>query len=101
MALGLAVSLVVALAWAIWWLVASARRDRRGAARPAHRFRGQGEAVTVAELLRDAQERGEGFRLNWTEDDLNTIGLIRPYARDQLPTTILPKIDNNGGVDEG
>jgi hypothetical protein len=73
-ALGAAISLVVALAGVIWWLVASARRDRRrqriavdyarcylgepglrGRPEPAHLLRGQGEAITVAELLDQAE----------------------------------------------
>lgn len=62
-ALGVMVPLILALAWAIWWLVASARRERRRRQAadaysnryqvgggfmgerqtPAHLFRGQGE----------------------------------------------------------
>jgi hypothetical protein len=122
-ALGVMVPLVVALTWAIWWLVASARRERRrrqaaevygsryqveggfmGAHEaPAHLLRGQGEAVTVAELLEEAIERGEATRLNWPEGDLDQAGWVRPYAQDQFPTAILPRVEdtaNNIDVDQ-
>jgi hypothetical protein len=93
-AAGVAVPLVVALVCAVWCLVANSRRERprRGS---THVFRGQGEAVTVAELLNDATERGEGIRLNWPEDDLDERGLVRPYAQDQFPTIILPRIEDD------
>src|SRR2546429_78312 len=90
------VSLTVALGGAIWFLVASGRRDRQERNAPGHRFRGQGEAVTVAELVEDAVERGEAIRLNWPEGDNVETGRVRPYAQDQFPTTILPKIDDFG-----
>jgi hypothetical protein len=92
-AASIAVPLLVALVCAVWCLVASSRREgrRRGA---AHVFRGQGEAVTVAELLNEAAERGEGVRLNWPEEDLDERGLARPYAQDQFPTMILPRIED-------
>jgi hypothetical protein len=110
--LGAVVSLVVALAWAIWWYVASVRRDRRrqrvaaayagryrvagglwADTRAAHLFRGQGEAVTVAELLDEARERGEAIRLNWP-DEPGHAGRVRPYALGQLPTAILPPVNH-------
>jgi hypothetical protein len=119
MALGVTISLVVALAWAIWWTVASVRRDRRrqrvaaayarryqgepgllGDTRPAHRFRGQGDAVTVAELLDEAGERGDGLRLNWPEHDLDRAGRVRPYVQDEFPTAILPRVDHNRDTDD-
>lgn len=112
MASGVTVLLVVALAWAVWWLVGSSRREQRReravadyARRyqvdagfigdhesPAHLFRGQGECVTVAELLEEAVERGDGIRLNWPEDNLDDVGRVRPYVRDQFPTAVLPPV---------
>jgi hypothetical protein len=86
-ALVCSVSLVVGLV-AVCWLVRA--RRRRG---PAHLFRGQGEAVTVDELLEEAKQRGEGVRLNWPQTDLDEAGLVRPYVQDQFPTAILPPID--------
>lgn len=56
---------------------------------PRHLFRGQGEAITVAELLEDAVERGEGVRLNWPVDDLD-FSPIRADELGQYPTVILP-----------
>lgn len=90
------VPLIVALAGAIWYLVAIVRRDRLERNASSHRFRGQGEAVTVTELIEDAVERGEGLRLNWPQDDIDNTGRVRPYAQDQFPTAILPKIDDFG-----
>lgn len=97
---GVTVPLTVALAGAIWFLVASGRRDRQERNAPGHRFRGQGEAVTVAELVEDAVERGEAIRLNWPEGDIDETGRTRPYAQDQFPTTILPKIEGFGDQDK-
>ena len=45
MAASFVVPLVVALCWAIWFLVASSRGDRRTHDVTGHVFRGQGEAV--------------------------------------------------------
>lgn len=126
-ALGLAVILVVGLCGAMWWLVASSLRERRqrhqrqaaadfargSSARvrfrgddehPAHVFRGQGEVVTVAELLEAAREHDDGVRLKWRERDeartrVTASGSlnaqcwpgVRPYAQGQLPTVVLPK----------
>jgi hypothetical protein len=90
------VPLIVALTGTIWYLVALVRRDRQERNALSHRFRGQGEAVTVAELVEDAVERGEAIRLNWSADDIAETGRVRPYAQDQFPTTILPKIDDFG-----
>ncbi|HEU5472416.1 MAG TPA: hypothetical protein VFV67_17320 [Actinophytocola sp.] len=59
--------------------------------RPGHLFRGQGEAITVAELLQDAIERGEGIRLNWPTDDLYA-SPIRADEQGQFPTVILPMV---------
>ena len=105
---GLAVSLCVALSWAIWCLTASTQRQRRqramrhhastdqtggigGYGRPIHRFRGQGEAVTVSELLDEAIQRGEGIRLNWPTDDLPASPIQADHLG-QFPTAILPRV---------
>lgn len=96
MAIGIALSLVVALAGAIWFLVANSQQKRRTREATGHVFRGQGETVTVAELIEDAAERGEGIRLNWSGEDFDEAGQVRPYAQDQFPTVILPKIDGFG-----
>lgn len=83
-------ALAVGLAWAICALVA----DNRG--RPkTHVFRGQGEAITVADLLDDAAERRAGVRLNWPTDD-REFSPIRPDDRGQYPTVILPPISGDG-----
>lgn len=113
MALGMTVPLVVGLCSAIWWLVASSRRERRRRRaatdgndrrdqaapsstrqrdRPAHLFRGQGEAVTVAELLEEARERGGSVRPDWPKERLDEAGWVRPYARGQLPTVVLARV---------
>ena len=57
-----------------------------------HVFRGQGEAVTAAELLEEAVERGEGIRLNWSDDDVDEIERMRPFVQDQFPAAILPRV---------
>lgn len=97
---GVAVVLTVALAGAVWFLVARFLRDRRNRTATTHVFRGQGQAVTVAELLEDAAERGEPVRLNWPEDHLDKAGRMRPYVQDQFPTAILPKIEDFDDQDE-
>ncbi|MFL6140842.1 MAG: hypothetical protein ACJ72N_03085 [Labedaea sp.] len=108
---GLTASMCVALSWAIWCLVASARQERRwravrhhassdqtgaidGYERPIHRFRGQGEAITVAELLEEAIERGEGIRLSWPTEDTQA----SPIQADELgqwPTAVLPRVEDD------
>lgn len=97
MAWGLVVVLVVALVAVIWLLVMQCRKTPQGQPSTRHVFRGQGEAVTVAELVAEAKEQGEGVRLNWPEDDLDRARPMRPYIQDQFPTVILPVV---GGVDE-
>ncbi|HEU5472232.1 MAG TPA: hypothetical protein VFV67_16380 [Actinophytocola sp.] len=94
-ALALMVPLVVALGCAISFLVGDTRRARRrrAARRSRHRFRGQGEAITVAELVDDATEKGQGIRLSWPEDDLYR-SPIRPDELGQFPTVILPRVDD-------
>lgn len=82
---------VAVLAGVVVWLVVRWRRRRH---RSAHLFRGQGQAVTVAELLEEAAERGEGVRLNWPDTDLDEAGLVRPYVQDQFPTAILPRLSD-------
>ncbi|HEU5474104.1 MAG TPA: hypothetical protein VFV67_25950 [Actinophytocola sp.] len=89
-ATGSAVVLSVALCCAIVRLLSERRLDRnRGGA--AHAFRGQGEAILVAELLEEAAERGQGIRLNWPEDDFEA-SPIRPDGWGQYPTAELPRI---------
>jgi hypothetical protein len=86
--------LCVALIGAIWYLVASSRREQRKRAPMSHAFKGQGEAVTVAELLEEAVEQGDSIRLNWSVDDLDSFGRVRPYVQDEFPTAILPKVED-------
>lgn len=89
MAAGFIVPLTVALAWAIWFLLTQNRRERH-----RHVHRGQGEAVTVDELVEETIEQGEPLRLNWSEqDEAKAHGRwrgTRPYAQDQLRTEIMP-----------
>lgn len=99
-AAGVAVVLAVALAAAAWFLVARCLRDRRSRTTTTHVFRGQGQAVTVSELLEEAAERGEPVQLNWTEDVLDEAGRMRPHVEDQFPTAILPKIEDFDDHDE-
>ncbi|MFL6142510.1 MAG: hypothetical protein ACJ72N_11685 [Labedaea sp.] len=89
------VPLTVALAWATWYLMALGRSYRRQPSM-SHVFRGQGEAITVAELLQEAVEQGEGMRLNWTGADLDAGGRVRPHMRDEFPTAILPRVRDFG-----
>ena len=88
-AAGFIVPLTVALAWAVWFLLAQSRRERH-----RHVLRGQGEAVTVGELMEETIEQGEPLRLNWSkQDEAKARGRwrgIRPYAQDQLGTEIMP-----------
>lgn len=96
---GIALAVAVALAGAVWFLVARCLRDRRSRSATTHLFRGQGQAVTVAELLEEAAERGEPIRLNWP-NDLDEAGRMRPYEPQQFPTAILPKIEDFDDQDE-
>ncbi|MFL6141752.1 MAG: hypothetical protein ACJ72N_07770 [Labedaea sp.] len=109
-ALALSVPLIMGGAWAVSFLAIDTRREGRLRAlrhharddhavdsacncyaRPGHRFRGQGEAITVAELLEDAIERGVGIRLNWPEDDLDR-SPIQADEQGQFPTVVLPSL---------
>ena len=100
--------LMAGLFWSIWYTVADSKHERRrrrvvasymraphgfrdGNGRSVHRFRGQGEAVTVAELLEDAVEQGEGLRLNWPTDDASA-SPIRADGLGQFPTVVLPRM---------
>lgn len=114
MAAAFVIPLSVALAWAIWYLVAQYRAEQQRRTPTRHVFKGQGEAVTVAELIEDSAEQGGGVRLNWSEEDEARAHSrwpgIRPYVQDQLgteimrsainaegdfPTEILPKIEDD------
>jgi hypothetical protein len=103
--------LAMALGGAVGWLVSGSRRERqrrravrdymqerRGIrdepVRPVHRFRGQGEAITVAELLEEAVEEGRGLRLNWPADDFDA-SPIQPDEQGQFPTVVLPRIGDD------
>ena len=88
-----AVPLLIALISAIWFLVANSRKKKRKHAPTDHVFRGQGEAVTVAELLEEAIEHGDGIRLNWSKDDLDALGRVRPHVQDEFPTAVLPRVE--------
>lgn len=98
MAASFIVPLTVALAWAVWFLVAQYQAERQRQTPTRHVFKGQGEAVTVAELLEDTIEQGEGVRLNWSEADEAKASDrwfgIRPYAKDQMGTEIIPRPDD-------
>lgn len=115
MAAAIVIPLALALAGAICLLVAQNRATRRPVP-TRHLFRGQGEAVTVAELLDNTLEQGKGAQLNWSADDEARADSrwrgLRPYVQDQMgtefisknfssesdfPTEILPRVD---GPDE-
>jgi hypothetical protein len=98
-AAGVAVPLFVALLAAITYLAATCRQQRRRRTPTGHVFRGQGEAVTVAELLEDAAERGDGIRLNWSRKDVDAAGRVRLDSLDEFPTAILPNVANAGDED--
>ncbi|HEU5471339.1 MAG TPA: hypothetical protein VFV67_11850 [Actinophytocola sp.] len=70
------------------------RPPRHKSDRPLHRFYGQGEAITVPELLEEAIGNGHGLRLNWPVDDF-AASPIRPDDQGQFPTVILPTIDSD------
>jgi hypothetical protein len=97
--LAVVIPLVLALALATFFLVANARRKRR--------WRNQGQAVTVAELVELAIQQGEATRLHWAKDDLDVYGRVRPSAQHDLPTAILPVLTdkpttrNRGTADGG
>jgi len=84
-AAGVVISLLLALGLAILFLVASSRRARR-------RRQATSRIISVAELLERAAKHGEPVRLNWANADLDAYGRVRPQARDQFPTGILPKL---------
>lgn len=94
-ALGIIVVMTVAFAFIICLLVTQDRSSQHTGERNRHVFRGQGEAVTVAELLAEAQERGEPIQLNGTPDDEDKAALMRPYVQDQFPTAQLPHIEDS------
>lgn len=94
MALGIIAAVTVALAFIACLLVTQDRSSQHTDDRNRHVFRGQGEAVTVAELLADAKERGDPTQLTWTPDDEDKAALIRPYVQDQFPTAQLPRIED-------
>src|SRR5687767_4693489 len=94
LAASFAVPLFVTLVGAIWLLVASSRRERRERVPTGHVLQGQGEAVTVAELLEEAIEQGEPIRLNWSEDNVDAVGRVRPYVQNEFPTAVLPRIED-------
>lgn len=83
---GIAISVALALGLAAFFLAVKAERRRRN----------QGQAVTVAELLEDAKQHGEPLRLNWSRDELDAYGRVRPEAHDDLPTGVFPAVrDSN------
>jgi len=100
MAWGLVVVLVVALVAVIWLLVMQCRKTPQGQPSTRHVFRGQGEAVTVAELVAEAKEQGEGVRLNWPEDDPDRPHATRPFVQDGFPTVILSKVGDTEELDD-
>lgn len=92
-ALGIIVVVTVAFAFVTCLLITEDKARQHTDEQHQHAFRGQGEAVTVAELLADAKERGEPIRLNWPTEDVDEAGLMRPYVQDQFPTAELPRIE--------
>lgn len=84
---GVVISLVLALGLAIFLLVARARRNRR-------RREAADRVVSVAELIERAVQLGEPTQLNWSTDDLDAYGRVKPAANanTDLPTAILPKL---------
>jgi hypothetical protein len=80
---------VLAVAFVTCLLVTRDRNDRHTQGRNRHVFRGQGEAVTVAELLADAREKGKPTRLDQPAVHPSEAWLMRPYIHDQFPTVKL------------
>jgi hypothetical protein len=79
---GIAVSSTLAVGLACFFLVVKARRRVRA--------RSQSRGVMVAELVERAAWRGEPTRLNWSQDQLDAYGRVRPEAHDDLPTAVFP-----------
>jgi hypothetical protein len=52
----------------------------------------QDRTVTVPDLLKRAVQAGDPLRLNWPDSDADEPSLVRPYAQDDFPTGVLPKI---------
>jgi hypothetical protein len=80
------IPLGLALGLAIFFLVARARQERR-------RREAASRTITVDELLARASRQGEATHAHWSTDDLDAYGQVRPEARNELPTGILPKIE--------
>jgi hypothetical protein len=57
----------------------------------------QDKTVTVPHLLKRAVQAGDPLRLNWPDSDADEPSLVRPYAQDDFPTGVLPKITYSEG----
>lgn len=55
------------------------------------------KTVTVPDLLKRAVQAGDPLRLNWRDSDADEPSLVRPYAQDDFPTGVLPKITYSEG----
>lgn len=66
---GVAIPLGMALGLAAWFMGAWWRKQRRTNTPTRHAFRGQGEAVTVAELLQEAAAQKEAVQAPRPETD--------------------------------
>jgi hypothetical protein len=97
--------MLTVVVWVGWWLLAAVLRRRRKA-----RFAAEMAAycrkrrpsslaseakmdesssqppaqVTVSELLERTIREGHAIRLNWTEEELDETGRVRPYVQDQF-----------------
>lgn len=80
---GVVIPLVLGLGLVIFFVVARVRKERRRREAVSHK-------VSVAELLEKAAEQGHPIRLNWSAQELDASGWVRPAAHDERPTAVLP-----------
>ncbi|AUS79729.1 hypothetical protein C1701_16900 [Actinoalloteichus sp. AHMU CJ021] len=60
--------------------------------RRAGRHRGDRRSVSVPELVSRATASGAAVRLAWKAEEVDSAGLVRPYAQNQIATAILPVV---------
>lgn len=81
MVVGVVISVVLAGGLTSFLLLLVVKRRRRHV-----------QAVTAADLVAEARRHGEPIRLNWSLDDLDVYGRVRPSAHDDLPTGVFPAV---------
>lgn len=97
--------LLYGLGWALLHPLADRRRARKigkaitGTGPSAHQLHNaDADTVTVPQLLeREACSRN-GYQIGWPAQYLDETGQVRPYAQDQLGTTILHQVPRDDGA---